>query len=177
MVTEAVLELAVMAPEPAAHSRSKRPSAPPPQEELAREVAQVELAGRRCRIMLVDGILPTHSTTGRNSRVRLTYLRGEIGHFDFEGHCYALVPIAPRLTECSPLGSSKTDDIRALLTSRELQVVELVCMGCLTKQVADRLHISEFTVRSYLKNVYAKLGVRSRAALVCRYMQAFRDET
>ena len=46
-------------------------------------------------------------------------------------------------------------------------------MGCLTKQVADRLHISEFTVRSYLKTIYCKLGVRSRGAMVYRYAQAF----
>jgi DNA-binding CsgD family transcriptional regulator len=49
----------------------------------------------------------------------------------------------------------------------------LICLGCLTKQVADRLHLSEFTVRSYLKTVYCKLGVRSRGAMVFRYAQAF----
>jgi DNA-binding NarL/FixJ family response regulator len=47
-------------------------------------------------------------------------------------------------------------------------------MGFLTKQVADRLQISEFTVNSYLKAVYCRLGVRSRGAVVYRYAQAFR---
>jgi DNA-binding CsgD family transcriptional regulator len=51
--------------------------------------------------------------------------------------------------------------------------VQLICLGYLTKQVADRLHLSEFTVRSYLKTVYCKLGVRSRGAMVFRYAQAF----
>jgi DNA-binding CsgD family transcriptional regulator len=46
-------------------------------------------------------------------------------------------------------------------------------MGLLTKQVADRLQISEFTVRSYLKTIYCKLGVRSRGAMVFRYARAF----
>ncbi|MBP0618753.1 helix-turn-helix transcriptional regulator [Cupriavidus sp. LEh25] len=45
-------------------------------------------------------------------------------------------------------------------------------MGYLTKQIAGRLHISEFTVRSYLETIYCKLGVRSRAAMVFCYMQA-----
>jgi len=64
-------------------------------------------------------------------------------------------------------------DLRDLLTNREMQIVQLICLGYLTKQVADRLHLSEFTVRSYLKNIYCKLGVRSRAAMVFRYTQAF----
>jgi Bacterial regulatory proteins, luxR family len=46
----------------------------------------------------------------------------------------------------------------------------------LTKQVADRLHLSEFTVRSYLKTIYCKLGVRSRGAMVFRYAQGFKAD-
>ena len=53
-----------------------------------------------------------------------------------------------------------------------MEVVHLVCMGLLTKQVAERLHISEFTVRSYLKTIYCKLGVRSRGAMVYAYAQS-----
>ena len=64
-------------------------------------------------------------------------------------------------------------DLRALLTNRELQIVQLICMGLLTKQVADRLRLSEFTVRSYLKTIYCKLGVRSRGGMVYAYARAF----
>ena len=41
------------------------------------------------------------------------------------------------------------------------------------KQVADRLHLSEFTVRSYLKTICCKLGVRSRGGMVYAFAKAF----
>ena len=46
-------------------------------------------------------------------------------------------------------------------------------MGDVTRQVAYRLHIGEFTVRSYLKTICCKSGVRSRGAMGYRYAQAF----
>jgi DNA-binding NarL/FixJ family response regulator len=46
------------------------------------------------------------------------------------------------------------------------------CNGLLTKQVSARLRISEFTVRSYLKTIYCKLGVRSRGAMVYAYARS-----
>ena len=46
-------------------------------------------------------------------------------------------------------------------------------MGRLNKQIADKLHISklhisEWTVSTHLRRIFAKLGVRSRAAMVYR---------
>lgn len=60
------------------------------------------------------------------------------------------------------------DQLSQLLTARELQIATLVAMGCPNKQVADKLHISEWTVATYLRRVYAKLGVDSRAAMTFR---------
>ena len=45
------------------------------------------------------------------------------------------------------------------LTQRERQVVELVLMGLLNCQVAQRLNLSERTVETHRANVYRKLGV------------------
>jgi DNA-binding CsgD family transcriptional regulator len=55
-----------------------------------------------------------------------------------------------------------------LLTRRELEVALLVSEGEGNKQIADRLKLSEWTVSTYLRRIYAKLGVRSRAAMVAR---------
>lgn len=138
-------------------------------------VGEIELGGRRCKVMQVDGVIPGHSAAAGTQRVKLTYLPGEIAHFDFDGHRYALVADRGLETTARGHGAPGADalEIDKVVTARELQIVQLVCMGHLTKQVADRLGISEFTVRSYLKTVYAKLGVRTRAALVFRYMKAF----
>jgi len=45
----------------------------------------------------------------------------------------------------------------ASLTGRELQVVELVCQGLKNRLIADRLFISESTVRNHLTSILAKL--------------------
>ncbi|MGF6980980.1 response regulator transcription factor [Paraburkholderia sp. JPY303] len=141
------------------------------------EIGKVELAGRMCRILLVDGIAPYDADDGNEQSTHTIYALGQIVCFEFGGHRYVLVS-DDRIDESSRQQSATNVnggiEVGRLLSSREMEVVQLVCMGFLTKQIADRLHISEFTVRSYLKSIYAKLGVRSRAALVYRFMQSFR---
>lgn len=65
-------------------------------------------------------------------------------------------------------GASADPDPLASLTARELQIVRLVCLGCVNKQIADRLRISEYTVKTYLKQIFCKLNVHSRSAMVFR---------
>ncbi len=57
-----------------------------------------------------------------------------------------------------------------LLTRRELQVAMMVCQGRGNKQIAYRLHLSEWTVSSYLRRIYSKLGVRTRTAMVTKLL-------
>ena len=54
------------------------------------------------------------------------------------------------------------------LTRREVEVLSLVAAGLSNRQVADRLTVSEHTVHRHMANVYARLGVSSRAAAVAR---------
>jgi DNA-binding CsgD family transcriptional regulator len=61
------------------------------------------------------------------------------------------------------------------LTQRELQVAVLVCKGLGNKQIADRLRLSEWTVSSYLRRIFVKLCVRTRAAMVARVMAEVHD--
>lgn len=50
------------------------------------------------------------------------------------------------------------------LTSRELQVLRLVATGRTNRAIAARLGISEKTVARHVSNLFAKLGLSSRAA-------------
>jgi regulator of cell morphogenesis and NO signaling len=51
------------------------------------------------------------------------------------------------------------------LTSRELQVLQLVACGFLNKQIADKLSISLHTVISHRKNITRKLQIKTVAGL------------
>jgi len=50
-----------------------------------------------------------------------------------------------------------------LLSSRELEVLLLMARAMSNRQIASHLHVSEGTVKRHLTNIYAKLGVSSRA--------------
>lgn len=52
------------------------------------------------------------------------------------------------------------------LTDREAQVLRLVADGATSKEIGDRLYISETTVKTHLSHLFAKLDVRDRAAAV-----------
>jgi len=54
----------------------------------------------------------------------------------------------------------------ASLTDREREVVTLIGEGLKNKQIAERLFISETTVRHHLTSVFSKLGVADRLELV-----------
>jgi len=54
----------------------------------------------------------------------------------------------------------------ASLTEREREVVTLMGQGLRNKQIAERLGISETTVRHHLTSIFAKLGVTDRLELV-----------
>jgi DNA-binding NarL/FixJ family response regulator len=52
------------------------------------------------------------------------------------------------------------------VSQRELEVLQLVSAGATNREVAERLFISEATVKTHLLHIYAKLGVNDRAAAV-----------
>lgn len=52
------------------------------------------------------------------------------------------------------------------LSVREKQVIKLVAEGCKTKEIADKLEISDRTVSKHRENIMTKLGMISSAELV-----------
>ena len=52
------------------------------------------------------------------------------------------------------------------LTEREREVIQLIGQGIKNRQIAERMYISEATVRHHLTSIFAKLGVTDRFELV-----------
>lgn len=52
------------------------------------------------------------------------------------------------------------------LSKREEEILQLVRAGMFNREIAEKLFISENTVKFHLKNIYAKLGVKSRSQAI-----------
>jgi DNA-binding NarL/FixJ family response regulator len=52
------------------------------------------------------------------------------------------------------------------LTDREHEVLRLVARGATNAEIAAALHVAEATVKTHIGSIFAKLGVRDRAAAI-----------
>jgi DNA-binding NarL/FixJ family response regulator len=66
----------------------------------------------------------------------------------------------------TPVSGSGTRPVKSPLTDREWEVLDLLCDGATTREIAETLYLSPETVNSHAKSVLKKLGVHSRAAAV-----------
>jgi two-component system, NarL family, response regulator LiaR len=77
--------------------------------------------------------------------------------------------VARRLIErlrALPDGGLGVRPVRSTLTSREWEVLDLMCAGLSTDEVADRLVVARDTVRTHVKRILRKLGVHSQAEAI-----------
>jgi DNA-binding NarL/FixJ family response regulator len=61
---------------------------------------------------------------------------------------------------------SVEDDADRVVTKREVEVLQLIADGCSTPEVAERLYISQKTVKNHLASIYHKLDARDRTQAV-----------
>jgi len=50
------------------------------------------------------------------------------------------------------------------LTEREIQIIQYIAEGLGNRFIAERMFLSEGTVKNYISSIYSKLGVQNRAA-------------
>ena len=62
-------------------------------------------------------------------------------------------------------------DTQTILTPREKQVFELLIQNCSTKEIAQKMEISDKTVRNHISTVMLKLGVKGRAQAVVELLK------
>ena len=64
-----------------------------------------------------------------------------------------------------PVVPSKTPSKPGPLSRRERQLVGLIALGFRNREIADKLFISEQTVKNHLHNVFEKTGIKDRLEL------------
>lgn len=117
-------------------------SAPAPEAPRALLPRELWLDGRRYLLVPLDGIEPSNAAPATRS-----------------------APPAPPPEDVRE--EPARDELRQL-SEREVTIVRLVAQGNVNKQIASELRISEHTVATHLRRIFAKLGVETRAAMVSR---------
>ena len=57
-------------------------------------------------------------------------------------------------------------DLFGEMTDREREISVLLAEGLTNRQIADKLYISEGTVKNYISSIYDKTGIHDRVKLV-----------
>ncbi len=57
-------------------------------------------------------------------------------------------------------------DLCGEMTGREREVASLLAEGLTNRQIADKLYVSEGTVKNYISSIYDKTGIHDRVKLV-----------
>lgn len=73
-------------------------------------------------------------------------------------------------SELQDIASRELSMPEVRLTSREIEIAELVSTGMISKEIADKLGISQRTVEVHKRNIFKKLGINNTVELM-RYMQ------
>ena len=70
------------------------------------------------------------------------------------------------LTEVRKIDQTAAREEDRLVTKREEEVLQLIADGCSTPEVAQKLYISQKTVKNHLASIYEKLNARDRTQAV-----------
>jgi two-component system, NarL family, response regulator DevR len=64
----------------------------------------------------------------------------------------------------------------ASLSDQERRILELIAEGLTNRQIAERMHLAEKTVKNYVSNLLAKLGMQRRTEAAVFYTQLDHDD-
>jgi len=152
-----------------------------PRQTSTRVCCEFDLQSHRFEVVELDGLAHTDGSVmfGADG----VDLADGVASFSIDGRRFAVrpkeavahadlrmpAPVPAPVQKSRSVPSSRLTD---LLTSREMQIVELVSTGLRNKQIASRLQLSEYTVAAYVKQICHKLQVNNRTAMVSRCFQA-----
>ena len=145
--------------------------------EMTELLAQLHVTGAEAAVVMLGGTR-AGSVIGRALRegVRGYLSRGATAEemaAAIRAAADGLIVLHPSLidTLVQPWAAAFPSDAQGLeepLTAREREVLQLLAQGLANKQIAQRLTISEHTVKFHVGEVMAKLGAASRTEAVTR---------
>jgi two-component system nitrate/nitrite response regulator NarL len=123
---------------------------------VAMGVREVESEVLACAAAGVDGYVRTDANVEEVVNVVESVMRGEL-------------VVSPKVAASLYHSvASLTTDGEVALTSRELQVVELMNHGLSNKEISRRLSIENCTAKNHVQNIMQKLGVHRRGQAVAK---------
>jgi DNA-binding CsgD family transcriptional regulator len=135
-----------------------------------RQFRRLDLHVEICRPLAIDHVMKLFFAVGDTGAGYLV-LNSQRRQFSDRDRAVLdlLAPHLARIRQRSlrlngPSLNSLAGDTR--LSSREREILRLVASGMTNREIATCLFIAPGTVRKHLDNIYAKLGVRSRAQAV-----------
>ncbi|MGE6228539.1 response regulator [Paenibacillus chitinolyticus] len=66
---------------------------------------------------------------------------------------------------------SHPDDDLSSLTDEEINIMNQIVKGATNEQIADEIHMSKRSVDNYVRKIYDKFGVKSRAQAIEKFLQ------
>jgi DNA-binding NarL/FixJ family response regulator len=114
--------------------------------------------------------IPTVVVSGLATPADIERLYAEFGIFAYqEKQRFERAAFTATVQDAAAAGRADTGEL-ARLTRRERDVMALLVRGLTNKGIAREMVISENTVKRYLKSIFAKLDVDSRAAAVAKIL-------
>ncbi len=81
-----------------------------------------------------------------------------------DGETFFAVRKPPGTSDTLPQNDSYVKQFN--LTSREIEILQHIKQGLTTKEIGDRLCVSQFTVKTHRKNIASKLGLKNFASVM-----------
>lgn len=119
-----------------------------------------ELIYRALKVGVSGYILKNTPTDGIFNAIRTVYTGGTVFQED----------ILQYIRE-SAVKNSGSNAIFELLSERELDVVKLIAEGLSNQEIADKLFLSNGTVRNYISVILEKTGLEHRTQIAVKYLK------
>jgi DNA-binding NarL/FixJ family response regulator len=124
------------------------------------EFVQAGVAGFMLKDISVAEFLKTIRTVYKGEQILPAHLTGSLFSQIVD---HAINGLAPRIIN---------DSVR--MTKREREVIELISDGSTNKEIAQKLHLSTYTIKSHVHNILEKLSLNTRIQIA---KHAFNSES